>query len=59
MKNTENKGIRTYHYQASEDIFAKMETNDTPGIATTTIRQIKEAYNELMQDLILEAMEAY
>lgn len=54
-----NNGIRTYHYQATEDIFAKQETNDLPGIATTTLKQIKEAYAEMMQDLILEAQEAY
>lgn len=52
----ENK-LRMYHNQATEDHFAKQQ--DTPCIPQVSLKQIKEAYKELMQDLLLEAQEAY
>lgn len=55
-----NRFLEQYHYQASEDIFAKQDDGTSlPGIATTTWKDIKEAYNEFIQDLLLEAQEAY
>lgn len=53
----ENKTLRMYHNQASEDHFAKQQ--DTPCIVQVSFKQIKEAYNEMLQDLLLEAQEAY
>lgn len=53
-----NKGIRTYHYQAEEDIFAKVpDLSDR--IVRTTMKEIKAAYDEFMQELLLESQEAY
>ena len=57
--NTNNyKGNRQYHYQADVDIFAKSDDNYT-GYLTARIKDIKDAYNEFMQDLLLESQEAY
>ena len=53
-----NKGIRTYHYQADEDKFAK-KPDDFTGYATASMKDIKAAYDEFIQDLLLEAQEAY
>ena len=53
-----NKGIRTYHYQADEDIFAKVpDLSDR--IIRTTMKEIREAYDEFMNELLLESQEAY
>lgn len=57
MKDNE-KGLRQYHYQASEDYFAKQPDNYT-GYFTARIKDIKDAYEEFMQDLLLESQEAY
>jgi len=48
----------TYHGQAEVDLFAKQEDR-TITLPTTSFKQIKEAYEELMSDLILESQEAY
>lgn len=53
-----NKGIRTYHYQASEDKYAK-QPDDYTGYITANVKDIKAAYKEFMQELMLEAQEAY
>lgn len=53
-----NKGIRTYHYQASEDKYAK-QPDDYTGYVTANLKDIQAAYKEFMQDLILESQEAY
>ena len=53
-----NKGIRTYHYQASEDKFAK-QPDEYTGYITASMKDIKAAYKEFIQDLLLEAQEAY
>ena len=47
-----------YHNQADVDKWAK-EPDDTPGIMTASIKAIREAYNEFIEDLMLEAQEAY
>ena len=53
-----NKGLRQYHYQASEDVFAKQPDGYT-GYVTANMKDIKAAYKEFMQDLLLESQEAY
>lgn len=53
-----NKGIRQYHYQADVDMFAK-NPDDYTGYTTAYMKDIKAAYKEFMQELILEAQEAY
>ena len=58
MIKDNNKGIRTYHYQASEDKFAKQPDNYT-GYITASMKDIQAAYKEFLQDLILESQEAY
>lgn len=57
-KNNNYKGIRQYHYQADVDLFAKQPDNYT-GYFTACVKDIKDAYNEFMQDLLLESQEAY
>lgn len=46
-----------YHGQATIDKYAKQD--DYKGIVTTSMKQIKEAYQELLEDLMLESQEAY
>lgn len=57
MNNITTKS-KVYHGQADIDKWAKFGESDT-GIATASLKQIKEAYNELMDDLLLESQEAY
>ena len=47
-----------YHGQATKDKYA-MIPDTTPHIIETTFKAIEEAYTEFMQDLLLEAQEAY
>lgn len=48
-----------YHSQAEVDTYAKIPDDLEPAIISTTIKLIKEAYNEWLDDLMLEAQEAY
>ncbi len=49
---------KIYHEQADIDIFAKVpDLSDR--IIRTTLKEIKDAYNEFMEDLLLESQEAY
>ena len=57
MNNITTKS-KVYHGQADIDKWAKFGESDT-GIATASMKQIKEAYHELMDDLLLESQEAY
>lgn len=58
MKN--NKGLKIYHGQADKDIYAdKYHKSEIPGIATSTMKDITDAYKEFMQELLLESQEAY
>ena len=47
-----------YHGQAEVDEFAK-RPDTTPSIMETTLKAIEEAYNEFMQDVLMEMQEAY
>jgi hypothetical protein len=47
-----------YHNQADIDKWAK-EPDDRPGIMTASMKAIQEAYQEFIDDLMLEAQEAY
>lgn len=58
MSKDNNKGIRQYHYQADVDMFAK-NPDDYTGYFTANMKDIKAAYDEFIQDLLLEAQEAY
>lgn len=53
-----NNNLIMYHNQASKDPFA-MVPDLEPAIISTTIKLIKEAYTEWLDDLMLEAQEAY
>lgn len=57
MNNITTKS-KVYHGQADTDKWAKFGDSDA-GIITATMKQIQEAYNELMVDLLLESQEAY
>ena len=59
MRNN-NKGLLMYHGQADKDIYAdKYDKNEAPGIATSTMKDIKAAYKEFLSELMLESQEAY
>ena len=47
-----------YHGQAEIDKYAK-EPDEKPGIMTASLKAIQEAYQEFIDDLMLEAQEAY
>lgn len=49
---------KVYHGQADIDKWAKYGESES-GIVTASLKQIKEAYQELMNDLLLESQEAY
>lgn len=55
----DNKGLKIYHGQATRDRYAEKEDFSPVWLATTTMKEIKEAYKEFMQDLLIEAQEAY
>ena len=58
MKNN-NKGLRQYHYQAGNDIYADIQ-DLSERIINTTMKEIMAAYrDELMSDLLAESQEAY
>ncbi len=50
---------KMYHGQAETDKYAKIPDDLEPAIIATTLKAIKEAYNEFMDDLLQEAQEAY
>lgn len=56
-----NERAKMYHGQAGVDNYAKYIYKDEsiPYIITASMKQINEAYKELMDDLILESQEAY
>ena len=56
MRNDNN--LRMYHKQAKEDKYAK-KNDDYTGYTTANLKDIKEAYKEFMQELMLESQEAY
>lgn len=48
-----------YHGQAEVDKYAKIPDDLSAQIIETTMKAIKEAYQEFMDDLMQEAQEAY
>ena len=59
--NMKTRSLETYHFQADIDVYSKtIRRDDTPtAIITASLKEIKGAYNEFMQDLLLESQEAY
>ena len=56
--NNYNRPLNIYHGQAEKDIFAEVpDLSDR--IVRTTMREIREAYDEFMSELLMEAQEAY
>lgn len=53
-----NNNLEMYHYQADKDIFA-MVPDLSDRIIRTTMKEIKAAYDEFMEELLQEAQEAY
>ena len=49
---------KVYHGQADIDPYAKFGKNEA-FIVTASMKQIQEAYKELMDDLLMESQEAY
>ena len=57
MNNTKGN-LKMYHGQAEADVFAKvLDLSDR--IIRTSMKEIKAAYEEFMQELMLESQEAY
>lgn len=50
---------KIYHGQAEVDKYAKIPDDLGARIIETTMKAIKEAYQEFMDDLMQEAQEAY
>lgn len=57
-KEYKMNNAKMYHNQADVDKWAK-EPDDKPGIITASMKAIQEAYKEFIDDLMLEAQEAY
>lgn len=57
QKHSDN--LIMYHGQASKDPFAMIPDDLGERIISTTMKAIKEAYNEFMDDLMMESLEAY
>lgn len=53
-----NKNLKMYHNQAERDRFAEVP-DLSERIIRTTMKEIKAAYEEFMEDLLLESLEAY
>ena len=51
--------LKMYHGQAAKDKFAMVPDDLSSRIVETTLKAIKEAYNEFLDDLIQESQEAY
>ena len=56
--NNYNRAINIYHGQAEKDIFAQVP-DLSERIISTTMKEIKAAYDEFVQELLLESQEAY
>ena len=54
-----NDNLKMYHGQASKDPWAMVPDDLSERIISTTMKAIKEAYKEFMDDLLIESMEAY
>ena len=53
------QNAKMYHNQADVDAYAKIPDDLEPAIIATTMKLIKEAYQEFIDDLMLESQEAY
>ena len=58
-KEMQEQNLIMYHGQASKDPWAMVPDDLGDRIISTTMKAIKEAYKEFMDDLLLEAQEAY
>lgn len=57
QKHSDN--LIMYHGQASKDPYAMIPDDLSERIISTTMKAIKEAYKEFLDDLLIESMEAY
>ena len=55
----QENNLKMYHGQATKDKYAAIPDDLEPRIISTTMKLIKEAYNEFLDDLMMEAQEAY
>lgn len=55
----QENNLKMYHGQATKDKYAAIPDDLGERIITTTMKAIKEAYDEFMDDLLMEAQEAY
>lgn len=55
----QDNNLKMYHGQATKDKYAAIPDDLGERIITTTMKAIKEAYDEFMDDLLMEAQEAY
>ena len=59
MSMNNNKGmLKMYHGQATKDLYAEIPSL-SDRIIRTTMKEIKAAYDEFMEELLLESQEAY
>ena len=57
QKHSDN--LIMYHGQSSKDPYAMIPDDLSERIISTTMKAIKEAYKEFLDDLLIEAQEAY
>lgn len=55
----DQKNLKLYHNQAQKDKYAMIPDDLSERIITTTMKEIIAAYLESLDDLMLEAQEAY
>ena len=55
----DDNNLIMYHGQATKDPYAMIPDDLGNRIIETTMKLIKEAYREYLEDLMLEAQEAY
>ena len=55
--NDRHENLQAYHYQTNKDWFATQDTGHTP--LQAHISDIMDAYDEFINDLFMEQLEAY
>lgn len=55
----QENNLKMYHNQATKDKYAMVPDDLGERIIQTTMKAIREAYDEFLDDLLMEAQEAY
>ena len=55
----DNKGMKIYHGPATRDRYAEISDKTESWIISAAMKDIKDAYDEFLKELLLESQEAY